>query len=84
VSEEIKNPCSRRRRLKGFFFGLQLKEERERSEQSPSATSQKPCCDSNRALLFLDRQMLAFVRDRNNKDQNERSELKAFSLLSTH
>ena len=31
------------------------------------STREKPCCDSNRALLFSDCQMPAFVRDGNNK-----------------
>jgi len=34
---------------------------------APSATKKKPCCESNKALLFSDRQMLAFVRDENNE-----------------
>jgi hypothetical protein len=32
------------------------------------STKKRSCCDSNKALIFSDRQKLAFVRDGNNKD----------------
>ena len=47
-----------------------------------SATKKKPCCDSNRALLFSDSQKLAFIRDGNNKANSHAMRGKAFSLLS--
>jgi hypothetical protein len=49
----------------------------------PSATKKKPCCESNRALLFSARQKLAFVRDGNNKTRSSAKRGKAFSLLSS-
>jgi hypothetical protein len=45
---------------------------------SLSATKKKPCCESNRALLFSARQMLAFVRDGNNKARSSADALQGF------
>ena len=50
----------------------------------PSATKKKPCCESNRALLFSDRHPARRdVRDGNNKDRSHAKRGKVFSLLST-
>jgi hypothetical protein len=47
---------------------LSISLNKSRLDISPtSAPKKKPCCDSNRALLFSDRQKLAFERDGNNK-----------------
>ena len=46
-----------------------------------SATKKKPCCDSNRALLFSDRQKLAFVRDGNNKARSSAPALQGFFFV---
>jgi hypothetical protein len=50
------------------FMTLLISFIKSRLDISPHfATKEKPCCDRNRALLSSDRQMLAFVRDGNNK-----------------
>jgi hypothetical protein len=47
----------------------------------PSATKKKPFCESRRALLFSDRQKLAFVRDENNKDRRHASAWQGFFFV---
>jgi hypothetical protein len=60
---------------------LSISLNKSRLDISPtSAPKKKPCCDSNRALLFSDRQKLAFVRGGNNKARSSAQRCKAFSL----